>query len=373
MKILLVITKSEIGGAQNFVLALARGLKTRGHEVTLAGGTGDYLPAIAKADGLEFVRFASLRRSRNPWQLWQFKRELQRFLKTRVFDIVHLNSSNALAGASALDGLKVRPKLVFTVHGLSVLDPGHKAPKILKILYRLWFKSYLHKVDKAVFVSQHNLDQALDYGLAEDGERIYNGVDGRQLDFLDREAARHELGRLVKADLSDVYLVGSIGRLAYPKNYEFLIALWPALLKERPEARLLIIGEGPERSKYEALIAKLNLRNYVWLPGAQARAGRYLKAFDCFVLPSLYEGLALTVIEAGIAGCPILASAVGGLPEILGPSELFRLDDQPDFLEKIKKGPAIVRTPEAWQEQFGAGLMVEKYLNLYKKLVNLQS
>jgi Glycosyltransferase len=354
MKILIVITKSELGGAQVFALNLARGLKKAGEEVVVAGGPGTYLPVELEKDNIPFKRLEKLERSHNPFKNLSFVKELSTYVKANKFDVVHLNSANALFGVWGA----LNTKVVFTVHGLSLLDSGHKAFSLLKTAYRLFFRTAFKKLDQIVFVSKLNLDFAKSSGLISGLETkshlVYNGLDLESL--LSREEARKKL-RLN----ADDYIYGSIGRLAYPKNYEFLINAYLDVKAIKPQAKLLIIGEGPERGKYENLIKLYKLEDSVILTGEIVDASHYLKAFDLFVLPSIFEGLSLSLIAAVQAGIPALASRVGGNEDVIGVNNCFKLDDREAFIKLIKRN-----TFEIEQKiDFSADKMVSSYLEVY--------
>ncbi len=359
MKNLIVVTKSELGGAQSFVLNLARGLVAAGEEVIVAGGPGEYLPEELARHQIHFHRFQKLTRSRNPLKILGFVKELRTYVAAEKFSVVHLNSSNALAGVWGLHRLNPRPKIIFTVHGLSLLDGGHKLWRPLKGLYRSFFKKAFQKLDKIVFVSQLNLDYAQDSGLLEGVTEkallIHNGLDFPADYLLSREAARTALGLEANA-----YIYGSIGRLAYPKNYEFLINNHKSLSILKPQAQLVIIGEGPERGKYENLIDLYGLSNEIKLVGELKDASRYLKAFDLFVLPSVFEGLSLSLIEAHQAGVPAIASRVGGNEEVIGPKACFILGDKDDYLRLVKN-----HLSAGQESDFSGRRMVKKYHKLY--------
>lgn len=358
MKILIVITKSELGGAQVFTLNLAKGLKEAGEEVVVAGGPGEYLPAELAKLGIEFKRLEKLERSRNPLKGLSFVKELSKYVAENNFAVVHLNSTNALLGAWGLNKLKQKPKTVFTVHGLSLLDSGHQAFSLLKRAYRLFFRLAFKKLDKIVFVSRLNFEFAKKSGLLDGLEKksflVYNGLEKKEL--LSQEEARRELG----LNISD-YVYGSIGRLAYPKNYEFLINNYLAVRVIHPEAKLIIIGEGPERTKYESLIKLYGLDKEVILAGEKPEASRYLKAFDLFVLPSVFEGLSLSLIEAVINNIPAIASRVGGSEEVVGTENCFELNSKHEFLGLVKRNLFEIRE----KNNFSARKMLSSYLGIY--------
>jgi glycosyltransferase involved in cell wall biosynthesis len=354
MKILIVITKSELGGAQVFALNLARGLKKIGEEVIVAGGPGDYLPQELEKAGITFKRLENLERSRNPFKSLSFIKELNQYVADNKFEVVHLNSTNALLGVWGLRNVKT----VFTVHGLSLLDSGHQAPAVIKAAYRLFFRLAFKRLSQIVFVSRLNLDFAKSSGLINGLEAkshlVYNGLESESL--FSREEARAKLGLS-----SDDYIYGSIGRLAYPKNYEFLINTYLGVKAIKPNAKLLLIGEGSERGKYESLIKLYQLEKEVILTGEIIDASLFLNAFDLFVLPSIFEGLSLSLISAVQNNIPTIASRVGGNEEIVGVSNCFELDNKQEFLGLIKRNNFNITK----KINFSADKMVGSYFGIY--------
>jgi glycosyltransferase involved in cell wall biosynthesis len=374
MKVLLVITKGELGGAQQFVLDLARGLKERGVGVEVGYGRGNYLPVELAEAGISTKRFRYLQRSRNPFLTILFAAELYFFLKKNAFDVVHFNSSNTLVGGMAAKRSCQSIRTVFTLHGLSMLDPGYRTWRLVKYMYRQYFRFFLQWVDLPVFVSRTNYDLARSIGLVKSGQVVHNGIDPARLDFLSSGDARQHLADRIGADIGNVFLIGSIGRLSYAKNYEFLIRVFPRLLKIYPQAHLIIIGEGEKRREYEAVIEQNNLAENVFLAGAIPEARRYLKAFDIFVLPSRYEGLSITLAETLFAGVPVLASNVGGNREILSEEMLYQFDNRTEFIDKfawlmeVENREMVISTMKERAKQFDAYKTTDNYLRLYREL-----
>jgi glycosyltransferase involved in cell wall biosynthesis len=342
-KILIAITKGEIGGAQVFVRNLAFGLKKNGFDVTVALGSehGDFLESELPRADIKLHFFNNLSRSFSPLRNFFLILEVRRYLKENPFDIVQLNSSNALFVALAAKLIKKSPKTIFTHHGLSFFDP--RSTNLLGgFLIKISFKFLSLFVDKNVFVSERNFQDAINMNLIkkERAVVIYNETD---VDFKTREASREFLEREFGVSIKDSFVVGSIGRLAYPKNYEFLIYaaadLTSSLHANYSKLIFVVIGSGPERARYEKLIKKYGLEENFYLLGEISDASRYIKAFDLFVLPSIYEGMPLTVIEAVSAGIPVLVSKVGGNPEIVDNdnSQLFELNSKAEFVKKLSK------------------------------------
>lgn len=362
MKILLVITKAEIGGAQAFILALARGLKATHQDVVVAAGDGDFLPDELVKSNINFIRLKSLKRSHNPLQIFSFVKELKQILAKDDFQVVHFNSTNTLPGAIAVRLVSKKIRTIFTIHGLSVLDANYRASSLAKILFKIYFKFFLKFIDRPVFVSRYNQEEAKKQGIATQGSVIYNGLDLSADYFLRRDEARKELSSLIKQEIKEGdYIIGSIGRLALQKNYDFLINPWSKIKNVLPTARLIIIGEGPERGRLEELIKSSNFSGDILLPGETAKASRLLCGFDLFLLPSIYEGLSISLIEAVFAGVNILASDVGGNSEVVGLDSCFQLTEA-SFLDKLKN----VRQTEERSNIFTAQEMVTKYLKEYE-------
>jgi glycosyltransferase involved in cell wall biosynthesis len=368
MKVLIVITHGNIGGATNSVFYLAKGLKESGIEVKVGFGEGEYLKEKLEKEKIEFVNFKWLKRTHNPLSNLFFIFEIKKFLDKEKFDICHFNSTNALFGAIGAKISKSKPKTVFTIHGLSILDPNYRKNLLLKPIYWLIFKFLFSFVDVLVFVSKKNLEDAKKLKIVKDGIVIYNGIP--QPKFLEREIARKFFEEQTKINLENKFLIGSIGRLDYQKNYEFLIKVFPEILKIKPEAIATIIGEGPERKKLENLIEKLNLKEKIFLIGELKEASKYIKAFDLFVLPSRYEGLSITLIEAFFARIPVLASDVGGNKEIIGKDFVFALNNKDDFSLKFKT--ILKSSPKISQKtEFSLSIMISNYLQLFEKLQKL--
>jgi glycosyltransferase involved in cell wall biosynthesis len=365
MKVLIIITHGNIGGATNFVFYLAKGLKENGVEVKVGFGKGEYLKEKLEKEKIEFVNFKWLKRTHNPFSNLFFVFEIKNFLDKEKFDICHFNSTNALFGAIGTKFSKSKPKTVFTIHGLSILDPNYKKNFWLKPIYWLIFKFSLSFVDIPVFVSNKNLKDAKKLKLVKNGIVIYNGIP--EPEFLEKEIARKFFEEKIKINLENKFLIGSIGRLDYQKNYEFFIKIFPEILKIKPEAIAIIVGEGPERKELESLIKKTNLKEKIFLIGELKDASKYIRAFDLFILPSRYEGLSITLIETLFAQILILASDVGGNKEIVGEDFVFELDNKTDFLLKFKmileSSPKILK-----KEEFTLLSMISNYLQLFEKL-----
>ncbi|MBI3288351.1 MAG: glycosyltransferase, partial [Elusimicrobia bacterium] len=175
-------------------------------------------------------------------------------------------------------------------------------------------------------------------GYAPDKVRtIRNGVDlaGWPVSKVERQKKRLEL-RLNSADV----LVGAVGRLDEQKGFSSLIEAM-ARLKETT-LRCVILGDGPERPRLEALVRQHELESSVWLPGERGDISSWLSAFDVYCLPSLWEGLPNALLEAMALGLPVVASGVDGVPEAVddGKTGLLVPAENPPALSKALSGLA---------------------------------
>ncbi len=375
MKILLVITKSEIGGAQVFVLNLARSLKRMGYDVEVAAGDGNYLSGELEKENITFHYLNSLKRNFSVLNSLYFIYDLYQLLKENNYDILHLNSSNTLVGVLSSFFLKKRPRTILTFHGLSFIDQNFKARIFIKTLAKFYFKILLKTVDRTVFVSKINYEVVKKAKIIKSADVIYNGLDENELHYLAEEKARNYFSKKCGLNLSKDFLIGSTGRLSYPKNYEFLIENFCSIKKEIPNAKVIIIGDGTDYEKYKTRINQLGIQNEFFLVGAIKDSYKYIKAFNVFTLTSRFEGLSISLIEAIFAEIPILASDVGGNKESVGGSskQVFILNDIEDYIKKlleIKKNRShFIEYNTSLKKNFTLEKMVSKYKALYDSLI----
>jgi glycosyltransferase involved in cell wall biosynthesis len=374
MQILLVVTKGDLGGAQKRVLNLATRFQDRGHDVTVGiGGFGDWLPAQLRAEGIGFTRFPNLSRSNSLKILgWLFS--FYQFLQDNDFDVVHLNSSSALAGT--LPAYFAHVPSVFTFRGLSIISPNYPAIAPLKAFYWLAFRVLIPLLDVGVFQCEHDRSVAANRGLAPKHSVVVRpGIDPGSIGYLDRYEARKRLQDILDTDLADPKLIGSIGRLSPQKNYGFLLNAFKEVYDTHENARLVLIGEGELRGVLEKKAEAPGISQAVHFAGEVAGAARYLKAFDIFVLPSLYEGVSMTLTEAVHAGVPILTSDVGGNRETVCDNQdaLFSLEDN-DFADTLsnlladKQSRKEAKASDNCQQSLLLENSTDNYLKLYEKI-----
>lgn len=372
-RVLLVVTRAGLGGAQRSVLELSCQLRRRGHAVTVAAGEEGWLLEEVREEGGATHRFSRLKRATNPLHAATFAAELYQYVRKGQGNprelVIHLNSSNTLPGALAAKIAGART--VFTARGLSMLDEGYEISSLLRALYRFWFWFWFWFVDGVVAVSTGNAERLRALGVLHGPVTVIpNGLDGDSLAFLDRAEARERIGAR-DAELAVVHL----GRLEYAKRQEVLVEAWPAILAAVPQARLILIGDGPDETRLRELVRERGLEDAVRFAGPYPRAHEVLTGADVVVLPSRYEGWPVVLLEALIAGCAIAASDVGGVREQVGDAgvivpassdadawaeALIALLKDPERREKL--GAAARERSRLWTAQ----RMIGRYEELYR-------
>lgn len=161
---------------------------------------------------------------------------------------------------------------------------------------------------------------------------ILNGIDTERFQFdpKSRDRMRKQLG------LENCFVIGHAGHLAKVKNQQYLLKLMPEILKSKPNAKLLLLGEGPDRPMLEKMIEALGLADSVLMTGNVINVPDYLSAMDVFAFPSLYEGMPLSIVEVQTNGLPCILSS--GVPEDVYLTDLvipLSLDAPDKWLEAI--------------------------------------
>jgi len=314
-KILFLVTQSEFGGAQRFIYRLVTNLGVGKYDILVgAGPEGDneqgLLFALTKK-GINVRHLKYLRRSVNPF--FDFilgLREVYNLAKQEKPDILFLCSSKAGAMGSLAGYWLGIEKIIYRIGGWTFNDPW---PKWKKKFY-LWLERWTAKF-KDIIVNNAEADQkqAQKLGIKAKDKiiTIHNGIDANMV-FLSREEARSVLNVH-----STNLIIGSIANLYPAKGINHLVGAAALLMKEYPDLMFVVIGEGAERKKIENQIKKLELKKNFILLGSILDAYKYLKMFDIFVLPSAKEGFPWTILEAMVAEVPVVATKVGGVPEII--------------------------------------------------------
>ncbi len=316
MKILYVITKSNWGGAQRHVYDLAVAMKEKGHVPVVAlGGEGILMKRLEDA-GVKVHPLNSLGRDISVGRDAVSFKDIFNIIKRERPDVLHLHSPKA-AGLGVLAGRLLRiKKMIVTVHGWSFNEDRPIAQKFL-IAFFSWLTTLL--AHKTILLSEKEYSQTLHFpGVKGKLALVPLGI--RQPVFLSIDGARQEIAKRIGVDLNELgkrLLIGTITELHPNKGIFYLVNAMEQVVKDHPNAVCVVMGDGQDAASLRLLVKGKKLENNFFLVGYVENAAEYLKAFNIFVLPSVKEGLPYAILEAAFASLTVVATTVGGVPEMV--------------------------------------------------------
>lgn len=306
MHILYVITKANWGGAQRYVFDLATTAQARGDTVAVAYGEGGALAERLREAGIRTIALPGFGRDINLKDEIRAFGEVLELLRRERPELVHVNSSKGslVLLAARLAGIK---RIIFTAHGWAF---NEKRPWWQKAVLKILYAVSMFLAHRTICVSEA-IRRDMGFMPAMLMTVIRNGIDAPA--FRSREDARASL----LPDAKDKVWLGMIAELHPTKRVEDAIDALAELGDAYQNVILLVLGEGELRQQLVERIKNRTLEHRVFLGGFTSDASSYLPAFDIFLMPSRTEALAYALIEAGYAGLPVIASRVGGIPEII--------------------------------------------------------
>jgi glycosyltransferase involved in cell wall biosynthesis len=329
-----VLRSLEFGGAERLVVDLAGLQKASGRIAPEFVCLESFGPLLEEAErrgipcvlaGTGGIRYVS-----GIWRLWR------RFSLGRP-DIVHTHnylSHVHAAPAARLAGIPV----IHTKHGKAVTS----------FAWSKRFRKFLYELADAIVVVSKETGESFRAKSGVDRAKltvIYNGIDTSRFASLDRAAARRELG----LD-EDRIVFGAVSRLDPVKDHPTMLRAFKSAVDRCARCMLLVVGDGPERATIERLIAELGLGQTVRLEGFRSDIPTYLVSLDVFLQPSTEEGLSLTILEAAATGVPIVASRVGGTPEIIESGKTGTLVPAGDVAALARALGGFIEDPEPFRE-----------------------
>jgi glycosyltransferase involved in cell wall biosynthesis len=299
-----VLHSLSVGGAEVLSARLARRLRDRYSFVFACLDELGTLGEELRSEG-----FAVHVLGRRPGLDWRCAYRLAAWLRRERVDVIHAHQYTPFFYSLMARLLCRRPAVLFTEHGRHFPDyPRRKRMLANRVLLR--------RRDRVVAVGEA-VRRAL---IANEGipagrvEVVYNGVN--LAPFLvaagDRATLRQEIG-VGRDDL----MIVQVARLDYLKDHATAVRTLGHIVRQRPDTRLVLVGEGPESDKINELVSRSGLDAHVCRLGLRKDVARLLAAADVFLLTSISEGIPLTLIEAMAAGLPVVATRVGGVEEVV--------------------------------------------------------
>jgi glycosyltransferase involved in cell wall biosynthesis len=355
-KIAYIVPTLDAGGAERFILDLIKNLDQTLFSPTLVlFNHGGFFVTEALKAKIELVVLTK-RFKFDPLNFWQLYRTIRQIKPT----IVHTQLGGDIYGRLVARLLAV-PIIISTEQNVQ-----HSESIWIRRLKR-WTAKFATKI---VAISQAvQADMIARYGLPENQtEVIHNGL---EIDKFLVSARKPHSAQII---------FGSIGRLTEQKNYGLLLDALATLKDYNWQFRL--VGEGELRPTLEQQIQDLGLTERVKLLGLQADIRGFLSGLDVFVLPSLWEGLGIVLLEAGLAGLPVVAARVDGISEIITDGAtglLFESNNREDLIVKLKQVLDNIDQPEVAalgenlqldiQARFDIKTIAHKYQDLYLNLL----
>ena len=363
-----VVYRFDTGGLENGIVNLINHMPAEAyrHAVVALTEVTDFAQRIHRQD----VQFVSLRKP--PGQgIWQFPNwwsEIRRLAPA----IMHTRNLGALEAQvpAAVAGVPVR---IHGEHGRDMTDPDGTRRR-----YQWVRRAYSPFVHRYVALSR-DLAGYLTGPVGIDQRRvaqICNGVDVSRFSAATAGHPQAIPGCPFQPDAH--FIVGTVGRLQPEKDQTTLVRAFAHALQQRSQLRLVLAGDGPLRTAVEAEVDALGLRGKVWLAGMRSDVPVVLKGLHVFVLPSRAEGISNTILEAMASGLPVLATSVGGNPELVVDGETGLLVPPADpqamadaLVAMASEGRHVamgVAGRERVTQQFSLQAMVRSYQALYDEL-----
>lgn len=367
MRILLLSSSMGMGGADKQLLSAAQEMRCRGHEVlivslTVLGPMG----LEARRLGIPTESLAMRRGVPDPRGLVR----LVRFVRAWKPDVLHSHMIHANLMARVLRLFVRVPVLISTIHSV------HEGGRLRMAAYRLTNSL----ADQMTIVSQAGADRFVTEGIVprELLRVVPNGVDTDRFRNVP-PSARESLRESMELEHKFVWL--AVGRFEIPKDYPTMLRGFARVRERYRETVLLLVGRGSLQGDTEALAQALGLGGGVWFLGVRDDVPDLMSAADGYVMSSAWEGMPVVLLEAAAAGLPIVATSVGGNPEVVCNQEsgflvppgdpealgqaMLRLIELPETQRRSlgERGREHVRT------HYGLGRMVERWEDLYREVL----
>ena len=314
VKVLHIHTLPVISGSGINTFLTMQGMKGNGYESVLACAPGGALINLVQRHGMEVQTFPNLVQPLHPLKDFMAILDLTRHLMRRSYHVVHTHNSKAGFIGRLSAKLARVPVIVHTVHGFAFHE---QEPPWRQFLFRNLERLASHWCDKMIFISQPLVDWALKERISCTGKmaRIYSGIEldrFQPVSQQDKKRLRKRWG-LQEQDA----VIGIVSKLWEGKGHELLIRAFKEIRKERPDARLVIAGEGYLMESLKGLVGQLELSDAVIFTGFMEDVPQIIATFDVAVLPSYFEGMGRVLLEAMAMEKPVVGTLVGGIPDLI--------------------------------------------------------
>ncbi|MBI5788269.1 MAG: glycosyltransferase family 4 protein [Candidatus Schekmanbacteria bacterium] len=377
IKVVHIITRLDRGGSAENTLLTVIGLNKARYEVSLISGCSQNPPQILMnqlaESGIKFIVINDLVREISPWRDIKAMLTIRRLI--RGADIVHTHTSKAgIVGRWAAFAAKV-PHTVHTPHGHVFYGYYNR---IITRFFILLERISASVTDKIICLTKKEAEDYTTLGIGglQKYMVIHSGVK------LDNFRATSDSGRLLREKLHiplQAKIVGSLGRLEEVKGYKYFVEAASVIADQFPAVYFLLAGDGARRAELSEQCNRRELQKRFIFYGWQEDAATVMSVMDIFILPSLNEGMGRVLVEAMSMGKPIVATAVGGVPELIKHEQNGILVPPKDAQALACAVTRLLKNPELADkiasntkrdvDQYSAQKMLEKIEGLYEQML----
>lgn len=352
MKIVQVMPDFGLAGAETMVENLSCGLAAEGCDVLVISFFDLHTAITERIEnrGIK-IKYLGKKRGFDP----SIISKMRKIIKAYQPDVIHTH--RYVLPYAFLASMGFKAKRVHTVHNVAQKEQTKVGKNINRVLFR-----YFNVVPVALSKEIQRTIQEV-YGLPDNRiPVVFNGID------LSRCIVKESYAR------KDTFTVLHIGRFMDVKNHELLLRSFARFKGQHSDARLQLLGDGELKENMMQLAGQLNITDAVEFAGLQSNVYPWLHNADVFILPSKFEGMPMTLIEAMGTGLPIIASNVGGIPEMLSSQKEALLIEPKEekIIEALEMVYSDAKKREYWGRNalqrsslFSSQAMARKYLQLY--------
>ncbi|TAE57884.1 MAG: glycosyltransferase family 1 protein [Nostocales cyanobacterium] len=370
LRILLIIDDATLGGGQMHVLLLAKYLDKSQFEVSIATESQGWLVDAALALNIQIYPL----NISNKLTLQSFK-NVQKLLTENRFDIIHTHGGTAGFWGRLLGKIFSKSsKIIHTYHGLHYLNQNNIKSKIFILIDQM----LLPITDQIICVCQADYISGLGANVVNNNNCtiIYNGI---EIDKFSGSLNQQKARKIFNIE-HDKIVFGNVARLHQQKGHQILLQAFAKVVKSDQNTQLLIVGDGKLKEELIKLAQELGIKNNIKFLGSRSDIYEFLSAIDIFVLPSLWEGQPIALLEALAMGKPCIASHVNGIPEIINhgingylvnPNDVNNLYDLMTslMLDKQKCEQFSVNGKITVSDMFSAQNMADKTAQVYHQVM----
>lgn len=374
IKVLHIHTLPVISGSGINTFLSMKGTKSGTMSMALACAPGGPLLDLVRDEGMEVITFPDLVQPIAPIKDISAVINLYRYLKKNRYHVVHTHNSKAGFVGRLSAKLAGIPVIIHTVHGFAFHD---QEPLWRRMLFRNLERVASNWCDKMIFISGPLIDWALREKITFAGNfvKIYSGIDPDLFQPVSNEEKKQ--ARIQWGIDPDDPVAGIVSKLWDGKGHKVLLEAFKELLKDLGRAKLFIVGEGYLENELRSCAEELGISSSVVFTGFESNVSKIMACFDISVLPSFFEGMGRVLLEAMAMKIPVVASNVGGIPDLVKSNRNGILvppgnvSELAGAMKKLLTNSELLISMGEYgykrvTETFSAESMSEKILNVYR-------